>query len=301
MTASVMTASHSSNGTIIKNKKLARLLCKSENLRCADCNDVRPTWTVLVEPPAGAPPNSPTLGLFCCLHCSAAHQSVGSVACKVKSVKLDSWSDEEVNAMQCGGNLRINAIFEGTLYDDTTKPTPLAEAVVREQFILEKYTQLKYFVANAYSCVGTELEGKWEGEDILDEEDPTSSLSQSTASFCSSTLPSTGEVPMKFRLSPLLTPSLYENRRTINKVHRQSSLPGMIFRSVLNDPCLTPRSTKISDNLALKKIASPFKAEKDFWESMNTSTWGDMTFEDSLHKSLLTTYIIETDEALGDW
>jgi hypothetical protein len=39
-----------------------------------------------------------------------------------------------------------------------------------------------------------------EGEDILDEPDPTSFRSQSSASVCPSTLPSAGEVPMKFRV-----------------------------------------------------------------------------------------------------
>jgi hypothetical protein len=273
-----MSTSHRNNVTI--NKKLERLLQKSENLRCADCNDVKPTWTVLVKPPATARPDNPTMGLFCCLHCSAAHQSVGNDGCKIKSIKLDSWNDDEVHAVHCGGNLRINAIFEGSLHDDTTKPTPSSEARVREQFIYEKYTQLKYFVANAYSHVESEEEDSSKDEDILDETNPISFLSQSTTSFCSTV----GKAPMKFRLSSLLVSSLHDNLPPMSKMHRQSSLPNMMLRSVIADPCLTPRSTKVSNILALKKIASPFRAGKDFWESMNSSTWGDMTFEDSLHK-----------------
>jgi Putative GTPase activating protein for Arf len=279
MMTPVASAEYSSTGMTM-NKKLSNLLGKTENFLCADCGDVRPTWAVLVRPPVGAPPQSPVLGLFCCLHCSAAHRRIENDSCTVKSVKLDQWEDEEILALQRGGNLRINAIFEGTLFDDSIKPTPLVDDTVRDQFIYNKYSQLKYFVVNAYTCVGSEHED--EDEDILDDGRTMSLFSQSAASFSTSTLPSVRDTSLK--LSSLRMPSVNENRPSLNNMHRQSSLPCLNIRASAADPCLTPRSTKVSEILALKKIASPFQAERDFWESMNNSKWGDMTFEDSLHR-----------------
>lgn len=266
------------------NKKLSKLLERSENLRCADCNDVRPTWAVLVQPPDMAPPGSPILGLLCCLHCSAAHRRLENPSYTVKSVKLDQWDDDEILAMQQGGNLRLNAIFEGTMFDDTTKPSPLVDAIVRERFIHSKYTVLEYFSPNAYLCVGSEHEED-EDDEILNDDNTISLFSGSTASFCTSTLSSLSDAPC--RLSPFVMPSVDENLPSLNRMsmmHRQYSLPAIKFSSTSADPCLTPRAIKVSDNLALKKIASPFRSKKDFWENMNNSTWGDMTFEDSLHR-----------------
>ncbi|KAG7372362.1 putative GTPase activating protein [Nitzschia inconspicua] len=271
MPASGTSASFTSQVTATTNDSLDELLNKSENRRCADCNDVRPTWAVLVKPPSAAPPQSPTLGLFCCLHCSAAHRMLGNTSCTVKSVKLDQWDHQEILAMLQGGNLRTNAVFEGSLFDDTIKPTPLSDAIERERFIHNKYTLLRYFVQRAYLCVGSE--GDDEDENVLDEAKKNSLVSHCTSSFFS-----VPEVPVGVSVT-----AVDKKRVSINKMmHRQSSLPTMKFSD--SDLYLTSRSKKVSDILALKKIASPFQAEKDHWESMENSTWGAMTFEDSLHR-----------------
>ncbi|KAG7343219.1 putative GTPase activating protein [Nitzschia inconspicua] len=271
MPASGTSASFTSQVNATTNDSLDELLNKSENRRCADCNDVRPTWAVLVKPPSAAPPQSPTLGLFCCLHCSAAHRKLGNISCTVKSVKLDQWDHQEILAMLQGGNLRTNAVFEGSLFDDTIKPTPLSDEIERERFIHNKYTLLRYFVQRAYICVGSE--GEDEDENVFDKAKKNSLVSHNTSSI--HIVP---EVPVGV---PVTTAD--KNRVSINKMmHRQSSLPIMKFS--VSDPYLKPRSSKVSDVLALKKIASPFQAEKDHWESMKNSTWGSMTFEDSLHR-----------------
>ncbi|KAL3906718.1 MAG: hypothetical protein SGILL_009160, partial [Bacillariaceae sp.] len=233
-------------------------------------------------PPPTAPPESRVIGFFVCIHCSAAHRKLGDEICVVKSPKLDAWTDDEIASVARGGNLRINTIFEGTLFDDTAKPTPLVDAAVRERFIRDKYFHHKYLVVKAYSCVGTEEEDEDDSiiDDALTATNTISALSHSTA-FAKQTLPSIAEAPP--RLATLLMTPTTTARPSLMSMYRQASLPEM--KHSLTPSLATPGAIKVSTALSLKKIASPFRKENDFWESMNNSTWGDMTFDDSLHRS----------------
>ena len=298
------------------NIRLTKLLSLPENTRCCDCSDMRPTWAAIVNPPAGAPPGSPTIGLFCCLHCSAAYRNLllstggnqkKSPICQVKSVRLDRWDEKEIQAMERGGNLRVNSIFEGALFNDTTKPTPLVDAAVREQFIEDKYLKRKYFTPNAYKCVGTEDED--EDEDIIDDEEDIQTVSvlasvktRLAGGGSGGNLASIAEViPRNSSLTRMTSTSrIYSGGAAAAAATTTKSRPAFPRQSSLPDFKLS-RQTSLSRLATNEGIAKPFRREMDFWESMNNSTWCDLTFEHSLHKKSTVDLAIKEEGSEHSW
>jgi hypothetical protein len=98
-------------------------------------------------------------------------------------------------------------------------------------------------------------------------EDDFGIASQSSASVFPSSLPSAGEVPMKFRV--VAAQAIPVKEPSHHKQHASAIVSSSTsFRSVL---------THIDQSF--RRFA--FQAEKQIWKSMNTSTCGDMTFQDS--------------------
>ncbi|KAF8504192.1 hypothetical protein BU17DRAFT_58306 [Hysterangium stoloniferum] len=67
---------------------LLELVGKPGNEVCADCKARSPRWA------------SHNLGIFICMNCASIHRKIGTHITKVKSVTMDSWSKEQVEA--CG-------------------------------------------------------------------------------------------------------------------------------------------------------------------------------------------------------
>lgn len=109
-----------------------KLACNS---RCAECNSKQPRWS------------STNLGVFVCIRCSGIHRNLGVHISKVKSVSLDSWTQEQVDFMRSWGNERANAYWEATL-SPHLKPKETDTAYVVEKFIRDKY-EYKRFAAKA--------------------------------------------------------------------------------------------------------------------------------------------------------
>jgi len=61
------------------------------NDRCIDCGRRSPEWA------------SVTLGVFMCLECSGQHRSLGTHISFVRSVKMDSWTDKQIQMMRASG------------------------------------------------------------------------------------------------------------------------------------------------------------------------------------------------------
>ncbi|OAA64800.1 Arf GTPase activating protein [Cordyceps fumosorosea ARSEF 2679] len=95
---------------------------------CADCYARNPAWA------------SWSLGVFLCMRCAAIHRKLGTHISKVKSLSMDSWSNEQVDNMRKVGNLASNRI-----YNASNKKPPVTIDVdeadsAMERFIRQKYT-----------------------------------------------------------------------------------------------------------------------------------------------------------------
>ncbi|WYZ41500.1 hypothetical protein EsH8_V_000395 [Colletotrichum jinshuiense] len=99
----------------------------SGNNFCADCQARNPAWA------------SWSLGVFLCMRCAAIHRKLGTHISKVKSLSMDSWSNEQVENMKKVGNVRSNQIYNP---DNKKPPVPVdadeADSAM-ERFIRSKY------------------------------------------------------------------------------------------------------------------------------------------------------------------
>lgn len=278
-------AASSESSSVARRERLRWLLSQTANSRCCDCKDLKPTWATIVVPPSVAPQNSPTIGAFCCLHCSAAHRKLGNHICHVRSVNLDDWTEDEVLAMERGGNLRLNAIFEGSLmFTDTVKPTPLVDASVRESFIRDKYEILEFFVANGYHCIGTEDED--EDDDIIDDDDDnqTSIISVLPLNLQQNhqSTHNTAFVAAKSDSSSLARHFMSRTNHR-NSMATTTSRPSEMKRQA-SMPTIRSPNYSIQCDDATDIHSKSYSTNMDFWESMSNSAWVDLTFEQSLHQ-----------------
>lgn len=125
-------------------KRLKVLMNRQENMVCSDCPERQPRWASLIVPPQGSPQGALPIGAFCCLECSGSHRRLGVHISFVRSINLDSWKEREVQAMENGGNKKVNSIFEARL-NGVAKPVAGADGPTRERFIRDKYERRKYF------------------------------------------------------------------------------------------------------------------------------------------------------------
>ncbi|KAL6124919.1 hypothetical protein ACLB2K_077427 [Fragaria x ananassa] len=109
-------------------ERLEILLHQSANKSCADCGSPDPKWVSL------------NFGVFICIKCSGVHRSLGVHISKVVSVKLDEWTNEEVDDLaSMGGNVTINKKYEACMPVHVQKPKPDSSIEERFYFIRRKY------------------------------------------------------------------------------------------------------------------------------------------------------------------
>uniref|UniRef100_A0A4W2GAU8 ArfGAP with dual PH domains 1 n=1 Tax=Bos indicus x Bos taurus TaxID=30522 RepID=A0A4W2GAU8_BOBOX len=114
-----------------RRKAVLELLQRPGNARCADCGAPDPDWA------------SYTLGVFICLSCSGIHRNIPHVS-KVKSVRLDTWEDVQVEFMASRGNAIARATFESRVPPFYYRPSASDCPLLREQWIRAKYERQEF-------------------------------------------------------------------------------------------------------------------------------------------------------------
>ncbi|OJD31418.1 stromal membrane-associated protein [Diplodia corticola] len=112
-----------------QNTQTLKSLVKLEaNKSCADCKrNKHPRWA------------SWNLGVFVCIRCSGIHRGMGTHISRVKSVDLDSWTDEQLQSMLRWGNARANKYWEAKL-----APGHIPSESKIENFIRTKYDSKRW-------------------------------------------------------------------------------------------------------------------------------------------------------------
>ena len=112
-----------------QNQRILRGLLKEPGNRyCADCKVAKnPRWA------------SWSLGIFICIRCSGIHRSMGTHISKVKSVDLDSWTDEEVQSMVLWGNEKANKFWEAGLPDGYVPDEGKIQSFIRTKYDMKKW------------------------------------------------------------------------------------------------------------------------------------------------------------------
>nr|NP_001121584.1 zinc finger protein ArfGAP-2 [Ciona intestinalis]FAA00091.1 TPA: zinc finger protein [Ciona intestinalis] len=108
---------------------LAKFLAKEENKFCADCLAKGPRWV------------SWNLGVLLCIRCSGIHRSLGVHISKVKSVNLDTWTNEQMIKVCSRGNGWGRDYYEANLPTGHKRPNTDSSL---EYFIRDKYERKKY-------------------------------------------------------------------------------------------------------------------------------------------------------------
>ncbi|KAF2202930.1 ArfGap-domain-containing protein [Delitschia confertaspora ATCC 74209] len=112
-----------------QNRQTLKSLVKLDaNKSCADCKrNKHPRWA------------SWNLGIFICIRCSGIHRGMGTHISRVKSVDLDSWTDEQLQSMLKWGNARANKYWEAKL-----APGHVPSEAKIENFIRTKYESKRW-------------------------------------------------------------------------------------------------------------------------------------------------------------
>lgn len=102
------------------------------NDKCADCGAADPEWA------------STNLGVFICVHCCGVHRHLGTHLSRIKSVKLDAWSEDTILKMENKGNFRVNSHYAGKVPAPWRRIAKGDPNYLREQWIRAKYERKEF-------------------------------------------------------------------------------------------------------------------------------------------------------------
>ncbi|RGP77642.1 hypothetical protein FLONG3_4215 [Fusarium longipes] len=112
-----------------QNQATIKSLLKLEaNKVCSDCKrNKHPRWA------------SWNLGVFICIRCSGIHRGMGTHISRVKSVDLDSWTDEQLQSVLKWGNARANKYWEAKLAPGHAPSEAKIENFIRTKYELKRW------------------------------------------------------------------------------------------------------------------------------------------------------------------
>lgn len=115
-------------------KRVKRASELPQNSKCADCLCKLTTSSIWA---------SSTLGVFICINCSGRHRNLGTHITFIRSVTLDTWTEQQVYTMENIGNDISNQYWEKFLPSDFIRPkTDDLEGL--QKFIRMKYELKKW-------------------------------------------------------------------------------------------------------------------------------------------------------------
>jgi stromal membrane-associated protein len=220
-----------SQATTTKNRaRLMQLLQDPANKHCADCKTSKnPRWA------------SWNLGMFICIRCSGIHRSLGTHITRVKSVDLDSWTDEQTDSMCSWGNKRANAYWEHSLKPRNKQELELGGYVPLDGKV-ESFVRTKYVL------------GKWKDDGPRDAS-RYSDISTSTTfseSSSTSTIPAPAPAPVPLPVSDPLSSLLDFGQPKSTPISQSASTS-----SLLNPPVSVSRSQTNPTISLLEQHSSP--------------------------------------------
>ncbi|GAB6020394.1 hypothetical protein CHUAL_003098 [Chamberlinius hualienensis] len=113
-------------------KRLIEISKRPGNDECCDCTATDPEWA------------SYNLGIFVCTNCAGIHRKMGSHISKVKSMRLDRWTDEQIQLMNGMGNIKARTYYEQHVPIAYKNPKPRDCHVLKEQWIQAKYEREEF-------------------------------------------------------------------------------------------------------------------------------------------------------------
>ena len=138
--------------------RFALLQADPKNKECADCCARDPRWA------------SWNLGLFLCARCNGEHRNLGTHISRTRSLDLDDWTEEHLEAMEVVGNTNGDAYWCYNVPFGRSKPLADDYPALLREWIECKYTRKEFLKRGAMDALDMPTVQSYEREGWLSKE-----------------------------------------------------------------------------------------------------------------------------------